>query len=95
MIIKLSTGKEIPVEMHKIRIVQKTRLVPIEERLKAIEEGGYNTFSLRTRDIFIDMLTDSGGNAMSDNQLSAMMVSDDAYAGSKGFYKLAKAIEDG
>jgi len=94
MIIKLSTGKEIPVEMHKIRIVQKTRLVPIEERLKAIEEGGYNTFLLRTRSLFIDMLTDSGGNAMSDNQLSAMMVSDDAYAGSESFYKLAKAIED-
>ena len=94
MIIKLSTGKEIPVEMHKIKIVQKTRLVPIEERLKAIEEGGYNTFSLRTRDIFIDMLTDSGGNAMSDNQLSAMMVADDAYAGSESFYKLAQAIED-
>jgi tryptophanase len=94
MIVKLSTGKEIPIEMHKIRIVQKTRLVPIEERLKAIEEGGYNTFLLRTRDIFIDMLTDSGGNAMSDNQLSAMMVSDDAYAGSESFYKLAQAIED-
>jgi len=94
MIIKLSTGKEIPVEMHKIKIVQKTRLVPIEERLKAIEEGGYNTFSLRTKDIFVDMLTDSGGNAMSDNQLSAMMVADDAYAGSESFYKLAQAIED-
>jgi len=94
MLIKLSTGKEIPVEMHKIKIVQKTRLIPVEERLKAIEEGGYNTFSLRTRDIFIDMLTDSGGNAMSDNQLSAMMVADDAYAGSESFYKLAQAIED-
>lgn len=94
MTIKLSNGKEIPVEMHKIKIVQKTRLIPIEERLKAIEEGGYNTFSLRTKDIFIDMLTDSGSNAMSDNQLSAMMVADDAYAGSESFYKLAEAIED-
>jgi len=94
MNIRLSSGKEIPMEMHKVRIVQKTRLVPIDERLKAIEEGGYNTFSLRTRDIFIDMLTDSGTNAMSDNQLAAMMVSDDAYAGSESFYKLAKAIED-
>ena len=74
MIVKLSTGKEIPVEMHKIKIVQKTRLVPVDGRLKAIEEGGYNTFSLRTRDIFIDMLTDSGGNAMSDNQLSACLL---------------------
>jgi tyrosine phenol-lyase len=92
--VKLSSGREIPVEMHKIRIVQKTQLVPVDERLKAIEEGGYNTFALRTRDIFIDMLTDSGTNAMSDNQLAAMMVSDDAYAGSESFYKLASAIKD-
>lgn len=94
MIIKLSNGRELPMEVHKVRIVQKTRLVPIDERLKAIQEGGYNTFALRTRDIFLDMLTDSGTNAMSDNQLAAMMVSDDAYAGSESFYKLAQAIED-
>ena len=94
MIVRLSNGKEIPVEMHKVRIVQKTSLVPIDQRLKAIEEGGYNTFSLRTRDIFLDMLTDSGTNAMSDNQLAAMMVSDDAYAGCESFYKLASAIKD-
>ena len=94
MNIRLSNGKEIPVEMHKVRIVQKTNLVPIDRRLKALEEGGYNTFSLRTRDIFLDMLTDSGTNAMSDNQLAAMMVSDDAYAGSESFYKLASAVKD-
>ncbi len=94
MNIRLSTGKEIPIEMHKVRIVQKASLVPVEKRLKAIEEGGYNTFSLKSKDIFIDMLTDSGTNAMSDNQLAAMMVSDDAYAGSESFYKLARAIED-
>ena len=94
MQIRLSNGKEIPMEMHKVRIVQQTRLVPIDERLKAIQEGGYNTFALRSRDLFLDMLTDSGSNAMSDNQLAAMMVSDDAYAGSESFYKLAGAIED-
>jgi len=94
MIVRLANGKEIPMEMHKVRIVQKTSLVPIDQRLKAIEEGGYNTFSLRTRDIFLDMLTDSGTNAMSDNQLAAMMVSDDAYAGSESFYKLASAVKD-
>ena len=94
MNVRLSTGQEIPIEMHKVRIVQQTSLVPIEDRLKAIKEGGYNTFALRTKDIFIDMLTDSGTNAMSDNQLAAMMVSDDAYAGSESFYKLAQAIED-
>jgi tyrosine phenol-lyase len=94
MMVKLSDGREIPVEMHKVRIVQKTFLIPVEQRLKAIEEGGYNTFSLRTRDIFLDMLTDSGTNAMSDNQLAAMMVSDDAYAGCESFYKLTSAIKD-
>ncbi len=94
MIVKLSDGREIPVEMHKIRIVQRSNLIPVNQRLKAIEEGGYNTFSLRSRDIFIDMLTDSGTNAMSDNQLAAMMVSDDAYAGCESFYKLTAAIKD-
>ncbi len=94
MLVKLSNGKEIPMEMHKVRIVQKCFLVPADHRLKAIEEGGYNTFSLRTRDIFMDSLTDSGTNAMSDNQLAAMMVADDAYAGSESFYKLADSIKD-
>lgn len=92
--VKLSNGKEIPIEMHKVRIVQKTRLAPARERLRAIEEGGYNTFLLRTRDIFMDMLTDSGTNAMSDNQLAAMMVSDDAYAGSESFYRLVDSVRD-
>lgn len=94
MNLKLSDGREIPIEAHKVRVVQKTTLPPVAQRLKAIEEGGYNTFSLRTKDIFIDMLTDSGTNAMSDNQLAAMMVSDDAYAGCESFYKLKDAIKD-
>jgi len=94
MNIKLSNGKLLPVEMHKIKIVQQTRLPSAEERLRAMEEGGYNTFLLRTRDVFLDMLTDSGTNAMSDNQLGAMMVADDAYAGSESFYKLLDAVKD-
>jgi tryptophanase len=80
--------------MHKVRIVQKVRLAPARERLKAIEAAGYNTFQLRSRDIFVDMLTDSGTNAMSDNQLAAMMQSDDAYAGGESFYKLADAVQE-
>jgi len=94
MSIRLSNGTEIPIEMHKVRIVQKTRLAPARERLKAIEAAGYNTFQLRSRDIFVDMLTDSGTNAMSDNQLAAMMQSDDAYAGGESFYKLADAVQE-
>jgi len=80
--------------MHKVRIVQKTRLAPARERLEGHRAAGYNTFQLRTRDIFIDMLTDSGTNAMSDNQLAAMMQSDDAYAGSESFYRLADAVQE-
>ncbi len=53
MSVRLSNGREIPIEFHKIRIVQKVRLAPVAERLRAIEEGGYNTFLLRTRDIFM------------------------------------------
>jgi tryptophanase len=94
MQIKLTDGKTIPIEMHKIRIVQKTQLPPVDQRLRAIGEAGYNTFLLRTRDVFIDMLTDSGTNAMSDNQLAAMMVSDDAYAGGESYYKLLSAVKD-
>jgi len=80
MSIRLSSGKEIPIEMHKTRMVQKIWLIPVEERLKAIREAGYNTFLLKTKDIFLDMLTDSGVNAMSDNQFAAMINADDAYA---------------
>src|ERR1035437_9992903 len=94
MSIRLSNGTEIPIEMHKVRIVQKVRLAPARERLKSMEEAGYNTFLLRSRDLFLDMLTDSGTNAMSDNQLAAMMLPDDAYAGSESFYKLEAAVQD-
>jgi tyrosine phenol-lyase len=94
MKIRTSSGKTIPVEMHKVRVVQKISLQPVGRRLAAIEEAGYNTFLLRTRDIFLDMLTDSGTNAMSDNQLAAMMVADDAYAGSESFYRLADVVRE-
>jgi tyrosine phenol-lyase len=94
MNITLSNGKVLPIEMHKVKIVQKTSLAPIGRRIAAIQEAGYNTFLLRTKDVFLDMLTDSGTNAMSDNQLSAMMVADDAYAGSESFYRLADAVQE-
>jgi tyrosine phenol-lyase len=94
VIVRLSDGRSLPIEMYKVRIVQKTTLPPIGQRLSAIEEAGYNTFMLWTKDIFIDMLTDSGTNAMSDNQLAAMMVSDDAYAGGESYRKLGSAVKD-
>ncbi|MHB9054663.1 MAG: tryptophanase [Paludibacteraceae bacterium] len=92
--IKFYSGENIPLELHKTRIVQKLYLVPIERRLEALYECGFNTFRLSTRDVFLDMLTDSGTNAMSDNQLAAMMQADDAYAGSQSFMRLQKAVED-
>jgi tryptophanase len=92
--IKFYSGEDIPLELHKVRIVQKLNLVPIERRLEALNEGGFNTFRLNTKDVFLDMLTDSGTNAMSDMQLASMMHADDAYAGSQSFFRLQKAVED-
>ena len=92
--IKFYSGEKLPLEQHKARIVQKIYLVPIERRLEALYEGGFNTFQLNTKDVFLDMLTDSGTNAMSDNQLAAMMHADDAYTGSQSFIRLQKAVED-
>jgi len=92
--VKFYSGENIPLELHKTRIVQKLNLVPIERRLEALYEGGFNTFGLKTTDIFLDMLTDSGTNAMSDEQLSSMMRADDAYAGSQSFMRLHQAVKD-
>lgn len=91
--VKFYSGKQIPLELHKVRIVQKLYLQPIERRLDAIASAGYNTFQLSTHDVYLDMLTDSGTNAMSDKQQAAMMEADDAYAGSQSFEKLKAAIE--
>lgn len=92
--IKFYSGEQIPVELHKVRIVQKLFLKPIEERKTAMEEAGFNTFLLNTKDVFLDMLTDSGTNAMSDNQVSSMLQADDAYAGSQSFYRMEQALRD-
>ena len=92
--VKFYNGENIPLELHKVRVVQKLNLVPIERRLEALQEGGFNTFRLGTKDVFLDMLTDSGTNAMSDQQVAAMMQADDAYAGSQSFFRLQKAVED-
>ncbi len=93
-VIKFFYGDNIPLEMHKVRIVQKLNLVPIERRVQAITEAGNNTFLLKNSDVFMDMLTDSGVNAMSDKQLAAMMEADDSYAGSETFFKLENKIRE-
>lgn len=92
--IKFHSGIELPLEMHKVRMIQKLHLLPVEERAVAIEKAGYNTFLLQNRDVFLDMLTDSGVNAMSDRQHGAMMMADDSYAGSETFNELLAKCQE-
>lgn len=88
------SGNGVPLELHKVRVVQKLHLLPIEQRLRAIRAAGYNSFLLNTTDTFLDMLTDSGCNAMSDRQTAAMMIADDAYAGSQSYLRMEKRVQD-
>ena len=85
---------QLPLEMHKVRIVQKLFLPPVEKRVEYINEAGNNTFLLQNKDVFMDMLTDSGVNAMSDLQQAAMLRADDSYAGSETCNRLKRALED-
>lgn len=92
--IKWYKGGNVPLEMHKVKIIQKLDLKPIEFRKEAIEEAGFNTFLLNNRDVFLDMLTDSGVNAMSDKQEAAMRLADDSYAGSESFFRFEKKLRE-
>lgn len=92
--IKFYKHEQIPMEMHKVKIVQQLKLLPTDERLKKMKEAGFNTFQLHNGDIFMDMLTDSGVNAMSDNMQSAMFRADDAYAGSETFYRMQEKLKE-
>jgi len=92
--IKFYKHEPIPMEMHKVKIVQQLKMLPVNERLEKIREAGFNTFNLHNIDIFMDMLTDSGVNAMSDLQQSAMLRADDAYAGSETFYRMNKKLTE-
>lgn len=92
--VKFFYGDSVPLEMHKVRVVQKLNLRTVEERLQAMSEAGSNTFLLKNKDVFLDMLTDSGVNAMSDKQVAAMMEADDSYAGSSTFTKLEEKVQE-
>lgn len=92
--VKFFYGKTVPLEMHKVRVVQKLNLPPVEERLENIKEAGNNTFLLLNKDVYLDMLTDSGVNAMSDKQVASMLEADDSYAGSATYTKLENKIRE-
>ena len=76
---------QVPLEMHKVRVIQKLNLLPVDERLRAIQQAGNNTFLLQNKDIYLDM---------SDRQTAAMHVADDAYAGSETFNRLKAAMKE-
>ena len=92
--VRLYSGEKMPLEMHKVRIVQKLNLRPVEYRHEAMSAAGNNTFLLQNDDVFLDMLTDSGVNAMSDRQQAAMLTADDSYAGSATYTRLESRLHE-
>ncbi|MEZ5358455.1 MAG: tryptophanase [Candidatus Zixiibacteriota bacterium] len=83
-----------PIEPFRIKMVEPINLPTKEERIRKIEEAGYNVFKIRAEDIFVDFLTDSGTGAMSQNQWAGIMIGDESYAGGRNWFHFEETIKD-